>query len=63
VRLPTGDPIADTVDSSAQVIVALGPTGLAAPDDAGAAGAGLDQPDAAAPPADATAPADVPPPE
>jgi LytR cell envelope-related transcriptional attenuator len=63
VRLPTGDPINDAVDSSAQVIVALGPTGLAAPDDAGAAGTGLDQPDAAAPPADANAPADVSPPE
>jgi hypothetical protein len=63
VRLPAGDPISDAVDQSAQVIVALGPTGLAAPDDgAGATGAtGLDEPDAdaAAPAGDAAAPAEV----
>ncbi|HSJ72885.1 MAG TPA: LytR C-terminal domain-containing protein [Miltoncostaeaceae bacterium] len=58
VRLPATDPIADAVDASAQVIVALGPTGLAGPD-AGAGAAGADEPDAAAP-ADATAPVDVP---
>lgn len=67
VRLSAGDPIADAVDASAQVIVALGPTGLAAPDDgAGAADAtGSDEPDgdAAAPPADVTAPVEVPAPE
>jgi hypothetical protein len=67
VRLSAGDPIADAVDASAQVIVALGPTGLAAPDDgAGATGAsGIDEPDgdAAAPPADVTAPVEVPAPE
>ena len=75
VKLPATDPIADAVDPSAQVIVALGPTGLAAPD--GAAGAGADplavaadpladpaaEPDAGAAGADATAPVEGPAPE
>ena len=66
VRVPAGDPIADSVDSSAQVIVALGPTGRTAPD-AGAAAAGADgaaaEPGADAAPADVTAPVEVPAPE
>ncbi len=64
VRLPANDPISDAVNASAQVIVALGPTGMAGADagpaDAtGAAG----EPDVAAPPADVTAPVEVPAPE
>jgi LytR cell envelope-related transcriptional attenuator len=58
VRLPASDPIADAVDSSAQVIVALGPTGKTAPD-AGAAA----EPDAGPAGADVTAPVEVPAPE
>ena len=64
VRLPATDPISDAVDASAQVIVALGPTGLS-DTDAGATGAtdATGEPDAAAPPADVTAPVEVPAPE
>lgn len=71
-RLAPTDPIADAVDPSAQVIVALGPTGLAAPDRA--TGAAADpladpladpaaEPDAGAAGADVTAPVEVPAPE
>ncbi|HEX2503404.1 MAG TPA: LytR C-terminal domain-containing protein [Miltoncostaeaceae bacterium] len=71
VRLAASDPIADAVDPSAQVIVALGPTGLTAPD-AGATGAGAAaepeadaaaEPEAGAAGADVTAPVEVPAPE
>lgn len=74
VRLPPGDPIAEAVDRSAQVIVALAPTG-AAPDagatgatgaDGAAAGAGaVAEPDTGAEPAPAgaTAPVEVTEPE
>ncbi len=69
VRLPATDPIADAVDPSAQVIVALGPTGVT---DAGgeatgagdAAGTGDSaDPEAGAAGADVTAPIEVPAPE
>jgi hypothetical protein len=69
VRLPSGDPIADAVDRSAQVIVALGPTGTVpgvGATGADAAGAGADGaavPAEDAAPAGATAPAEVPAPE
>jgi LytR cell envelope-related transcriptional attenuator len=69
VRLAPGDPIADTVDRSAQVIVALGPTGTVpgvgaiGADDATGAGAADDAAGAGAAPADVTAPVEVPAPE
>jgi hypothetical protein len=63
VRMPLADPIGDAVDSSAQVVVALGPTGQAAPDDATDAAGAAAEPDAGAAPADATAPIEVTPPE
>ena len=65
VRVPAGDPIADSVDSSAQVIITLGPTGRTAPDGGAAAGAegAAAEPGADAAPAGATAPVEVPAPE
>lgn len=62
VRLRATDPVSDAVDASAQVIVALGPTGLS-DTDAGATDATGTAGGAAAPPADVTAPVEVPAPE